>query len=156
MKGFNPHCYPTGQLFALRLYLDMLVHDLYGYNETSQFFARLLKTRFTGLEHLFPPIKNEEDICSSSVPGKIPTCTHVHGYVNLDMVVVGGHFQALPLEVMDILFLDYVEEITAQVVGVRRMLAFFRYCFTGQEYYITEMGDDEHSLWDHADSPEDQ
>jgi len=25
-----------------------------------------------------------------------------------------------------------VEEITAQVVGVRRMLAFFRYCFTGQ------------------------
>lgn len=146
----------AGQMFALRMYLDMLVHDLYGYNETSQFFARLLKTRFSGLEHLFPPTKDEAFMCASSVPGKIPTCAHVHGYVKLDMVVVGGHFQTLPTEVMDVLFLDYVEEITAQVVGVRKMVAFFRYCFMGQTYYVTELGEDEHSLWDHSDRQEDQ
>ena len=166
-RGRQLHDYPScvmcsvfsldaGQMFALRMYLDMLVHDLYGYNETSQFFARLLKTRFSGLEHLFPPTKDEAFMCASSVPGKIPTCAHVHGYVKLDMVVVGGHFQTLPTEVMDLLFLDYVEEITAQVVGVRKMVAFFRYCFMGQTYYVTELGEDEHSLWDHSDRQEDQ
>lgn len=139
-------------MFALRLYLDMLVHDLYGYNETTQFFTRLLKTRFEGLEHLFPPSHNEESICQAAVAGKIPTCNHIHGYVKLDVLVVGGHLKALPPEVMGVLFLDYVEEITAQVVGVKRMLAFFRYCFVGQEYYITELGKKEHNLWDHSES----
>ena len=45
-----------------------------------------------------------------------------------------------------------MEEITAQVVGVRKMLAFFRYCFMGQEYYITEDGEEEHLLWEHKDA----
>ena len=62
--------------------------------------------------------------------------------------MVGMHFQALQPEVMDILFANYVEEIAAQVVGVRKMLAF---CFLGQEYYVTELGDEEHALWDHKD-----
>ena len=145
----------TGQMFALRLYLDMLVHDLYGFNQTTKFFARILKIRFAGLEHLFPPSKNDESMCASSRAGKIPTCAHVHGYVKLDMLIVSGHFQALLPEVMDILFLDYVEEMTAQVVGVNRMLAFFRYCFTaGQQYYVTELGDEDHSLWDHSTDTE--
>ena len=133
----------------------MLVHDLYGYNETARFFARMLKSRFSGLEHLFPPSKNEETMCASSIVGKIPTCAHIHGYVKLDMLIVGGHFQALLPEVMDVLFLDYVEEITAQVVGVNKMVAFFRYCFTGQQYYVTELGDEDHSLWDHPPPVED-
>ena len=71
------------------------------------------------------------------------------------MAVIGAHFKALQPEAMDILFADYVEEITAQVVGVRRMLAFFRYCFLGQEYYVTDVKDDEHTLWDHKDTLED-
>lgn len=69
--------------------------------------------------------------------------------------MIGSHFKALQPEVMDVLFGDYVEEITAQVVGVGRMVAFFRYCFLGQEYYVTELGDEEHALWDHKDSTED-
>ena len=32
------------------------------------------------------------------------------------------------------------------------MLAFFRYCFMGQEYYITEDGEEEHLLWEHKDT----
>lgn len=138
-----------GQMFALRLYLDMMIHDLYGFNQTTPFFVRLLATRYSGLEHLFPPAgPRDQDICRSHVEGKIPTCHHVHGYAKLDTSIIAGHFTALPPEVRDILFQDYVEEITAQVVGVKKMLAFFRYCFLGQEYYVTEMNDREHSLWD--------
>jgi hypothetical protein len=143
-------------MFVLRLYLDMMIHDLHGFNETTQFFARLLHNRFTGLEHLFPPSEEDPNICAAGVPGKIPTCVHVHGYAKLDMGVIGYHFRALQPTARDILFSDYVEEITAQVVGVKKMLAFFRYCFLGQEYYVTAMGDSEHSLWDHKDAEPDE
>ena len=145
-------------MFALRLYLDMMIHDLYGYNQTTNLFIRLLSTRFKGLHHLFPPSPNDPNICLGAEVknNMIPTCVHIHGYVKLDMAVIGTHFKALSPEVMDILFADYVEEITAQVVGVRRMLAFFRYCFLGQEYYVTELGNQEHSLWDHKDAQDDE
>ena len=142
-------------MFALKLYLDMMIHDLYGYNQTSSFFISLLSTRFKGLHHLFRPSPSDVDICLGTVENKIPTCVHIHGYVKLDMAVIGAHFKALQPEVMNSLFADYVEEITAQVVGVRQMLAFFRYCFlASQEYYVTQLGDKEHALWDHKDSPE--
>ena len=138
-------------MFALRLYLDMMIHDLYGFNQTTNFFIKLLANRFAGLEHLFPPRKDDPHICSGAIENKIPTCVHVHGYAKLDMAVVGEHFQALQPEIRDILFHDYVEEITAQVVGAKKMLAFFRFCFLGQDYYVTELGDEEHALWDHKD-----
>ena len=80
----------------------------------------------------------------------------MYGYAKLDMSLIGGHFQALEPTSRDILFADYVEEVTAQVVGVEKMLAFFRYCFLGQEYYVTDVSDEEHKMWDHKDSePED-
>ena len=82
-------------------------------------------------------------------PTSIPTCYHIHGYVKLDSSIIGGHFKTLSPEVMDQLFMNYVEEITAQVVGIKRIVAFFRYCFTGQSYHITEIGDDEHAIWDY-------
>lgn len=132
-------------MFVLRLYLDMMVHSLYGFNQTTQFFAQLVNNRYSGLEHLFPVSEDDPDIC----PGKIPTCVHVHGYAKLDMTVIGSHFEDLQPEVRDILFQDYIEEITTQVVGVKKMLAFFRYCFLGQDYYITDISDKEHLLWDH-------
>ena len=140
----------------LRLYLDMMIHSLYGYNQTTQFFAKLLKNRFSGLEHLFPPSEDDPEICSANEPGKIPTCVHVHGYAKLDMQVIGSHFEALGPAVMDILFQDYVEEITAQVVGIKKMLAFFRYCFVGQEYYITDIEEEEHLLWEHKEVVEEE
>ncbi len=139
----------TGQMFVLRLYLDMMIHHLYGVKETTSFFVKLVNTRFSTLTHLFPPHKDDHLICEAVVPNKIPTCLHVHGDAKLDMIVIGNHFAALEMEVRDILFMDYVEEITAQVVGVKKMLAFFRYCFLGQEYYITEVGQAEHSLWNY-------
>ena len=70
------------------------------------------------------------------------------------MAIIGSHFESLEPEVMDVLFQDYVEEITAQVVGVKKMLAFFRYCFLGQDYYVTNIGDKEHLLWEYKDVEE--
>ena len=135
-------------MFALRMFLDLLVQDLYGYKETSRYFSRLLATRFRGLEHLFPPNDKDTLICD---PTSLPTCHHVYGYVKLDVSIIGPHFKSLKPEVMDILFMDYVEEITAQVVGVGQMLSFFRYCFQGQDYHMTEMGEPDHSLWDYSE-----
>ena len=36
------------------------------------------------------------------------------------------------------------------------MLSFFRYCFSGQEYYVTEADSREHSLWDHEEIIEEE
>jgi len=49
------------------------------------------------------------------------------------MAVVGPHFESLTIEVRDILFMNYVEEISAEIIGVKKMFI-FRYCFLGQEY----------------------
>ena len=107
----------AGQMYALRLYLDMMVHELYGFNQTGEVFARLLQLRFEGLADLFPPHPSDPQLCGRRREGRIPTAVHVHGFVSLDVGILSPHFKALPLEVMDILFFDYVEEISAQVGG---------------------------------------
>ncbi|XP_062504731.1 uncharacterized protein LOC134181477 [Corticium candelabrum] len=141
----------TGQMYALRLYLDLMIHELVGNHQTTPYFVDLLDTRYTGLHRLFPVSRRDKQICRSRVVNKIPTAQHVLGYAKLDMAMMAPHFAAFRPEVRDILFADYVEEISAQVVGVDKLLAFFRFCFTGQGYYVTDVDDDEHSLWDHKD-----
>jgi hypothetical protein len=37
---------------------------------------------------------------------------------------------------IDILLMDYIEELSAQIVGANRTYAFFKYCFTGQTYQV--------------------
>ena len=143
-----------GQMYTLRLFLDMLVQDLYGFNETTVYFARLLAARFSGLEDLFPPERDDPRLCEG-IKGQIPLSYHTHGFVKLDVQVIGEHFKALgSIEVMDILFANYVEEISSQIVGVDKLAAFFRYCFQGQTYTVTSPGQPEHSLWDYPDPPQ--
>ena len=48
--------------------------------------------------------------------------------------------------------LDPTPSSPPQVVGVEKLLAFFRYCFLGQTYYVTDAGSPEHALWDHKDA----
>lgn len=144
----------TGQMYVLRLYLDLMIQELvgsHGNDQTTSFFSNLLETRYSQLEHLFPVSPKDKRICKSRVKNKIPTAQHVVGYAKLDAKIVAPHFRVLRPEVRDILFADYVEEISAQVVGAEKLLAFFRYCFVGQTYYLTAMDDDEHALWDHKD-----
>ena len=141
----------TGQTYVLRLYIDLMIHELFGNDQTTSYFSSLLETRYSQLEYLFPVSPRDKRICKSRVKNKIPTAQHVVGYAKLDMQMMAPHFVALKPEVRDVLFADYVEEISAQVVGAEKVLAFFRYCFVGQGYYVTDMDDEEHSLWDHKD-----
>lgn len=113
--GYSPSPCGAGQMYALRLYLDMMVHELYGFNQTGEVFARLLHLRFEGLEDLFPPHTNDPLLCGRRREGRIPTAVHIHGFVSLDVGIIAPHFKALQPETMDLLFFDYVEEISTQV-----------------------------------------
>lgn len=132
-------------MFALRMYLDLLVQELHGYKEATKYFSKLLHNRFSNLEYLFPPNQLDSTICDAVT---IPTAQHVYGYVKLDVAIIAPHFRALKAEVMDILLADYIEEISAQVVGVNQLLAFYRYCFQDQDYKLTDINQPEHLLWD--------
>lgn len=46
--------HPEGKKYALRLYLDLLVHEVYGKNITAQVMGRILRSRYTGVAPLFP------------------------------------------------------------------------------------------------------
>lgn len=143
-----------GKMFALRLYLDMMIHELIGNhpNETQLFFSNLVYVRYWGLEHHFA---DKKSICDANIKGQIPTAQHVYGDCNADRVLVASHFSELEPEVRDLLFLEYVEELSAEVVGTRNVLSFFKYCFRGQPYYLTNLGDTEHLLWEYV-SDEDE
>lgn len=58
------------------------------------------------------------------------------------------HFRHLPPDVRGPLFDDYVEEITAWVVGVGKALPFWQHCFGEQRFFRTTPGSEEHErLW---------
>lgn len=138
-----------GQMFALRLYLDLLVHEVVGQHalETVRFFARLLNTRYRGLEALF---EDDPDICAAERPHGIPTAQHVYGDCVTDMKLVAPIFIMLPGEKRDVLLADYIEDLVAPIVGATRIYSFFRYCFAeGYEYYVTELSTPEHALWEY-------
>jgi hypothetical protein len=140
---------PRGQMFSLRLYLDLLLHEIFGNHphETVRYFARLLNTRYRGLENLF---RDEPSICDAQKPRGIPIAQHVYGDAVTDMKLVSPIFALLSGEVRDTLLADYIEDLAAPVVGADRLFSFFRYCFQeDHDYYLTEMDTPEHLLWEH-------
>jgi hypothetical protein len=146
---------PRGQLFALRLYVDMIVNEMVGYRRTRAFLRELLAERYAGLSHLF---EDDPSLCAAAQPG-IPTAQHVYGDVVTDMRLVVAGFVTLPSpEVRDLLFKDYLEELSAQVVGATRVWSFFTYCFEEHlEYYLTELGSEEHlDLWEYKELDQDE
>jgi hypothetical protein len=65
---------------ALRMYIDMLLHKIYGFRQTHRFVHRMLHVRFAGLEHMWPPgARDDTDLCGGggSRPGEIPTSTNM-------------------------------------------------------------------------------
>lgn len=59
----------TARTFALRLYVDLLVHKLIGFNQTFTFMQRLLLTRYTGLDDLFPYWPSQRaELCDGGPP----------------------------------------------------------------------------------------
>lgn len=65
-----------GKMFALRLYLDMIIPDMYGEHPraTRRHLDRLVSTRFRGMGNHFV---DTPSICNAEVPNKIPTARHV-------------------------------------------------------------------------------
>ena len=171
---------PRGKQFALRLYLDMMVHAMVGNapDESSRFFHRIRISRFGGNGADDSNADDESNagggdgggdgggggvrgggICDAGgiVPeGKIPVAQHVYGDCTQDSRLVARHFARLaPAEVRDLLFIEYVEEMTAEVVGVASMERFFHDCFQGQTYAVTNPGTVEHErLWRYYDEEE--
>jgi hypothetical protein len=147
---------PRGKRFALRLFLDMMVHELVGNapNETANFFENLITTRYQDPE-LAGSFGRVGNLCDAGTEpkGKIPISQDVFVDCTSDMRLASRHFDSINvLEVRDVLFADYVEEITANVVGVANVLPFFRHCFRGQEYELTDPNSDaHHELWRYYD-----
>jgi hypothetical protein len=136
---------PEGQRYAFRLYVDLLINEMVGYNSTREYIQTLLWERYQGLEHLF---ERDEALCDANT---IPTAQHVYGDCVTDMRLVTAGFEQIPVvEVQDLLLADYIEELAAQIVGGKHVYAFFQSCFQGQEYEVTELGSPQHDLWEYA------
>lgn len=108
---------PVGRMFALRLYLDMLIHDLVGNHpaEVARYFARLLAVRYSGLINLFPINMSLCDAPPGVPANRIPTAQHVYGDCSADMTLASLALSPLSPEKRDILMADYIEELSAQV-----------------------------------------
>lgn len=139
-----------GRVYALRLFVDMLIHRVVGFRATARWANSVLRSRFVGLEAVYPPSRHDETLCESpSRPGEIPISHSLYGDATLDAELIGGEFTQLHAVARDVLLADYVEEMAAEVLGAERVYAFFRYCFKpNQRYYYTKMEDQEHTdLW---------
>jgi len=124
---------------VLRLFIDMLVEQVIGVGRTRHFIAHLLNTRFTGVAGLFPIAQDDARFC----PKNMAVSSHVFSSTRLDIEQMSSEFaklNALP-EIRDILLADYIEELTSNVVGVNKTLAFLRYCFLDQKYVLDKVND---------------
>jgi hypothetical protein len=159
---------PRGKRFALRLYLDMVVHEMVGNGpgETTRFFHSILINRFGGGGGRIGNVGGDDDVeggggggggmCDADdivAEGNVPVAQHVYGDCTQDSRLVARHFARIkPAEVRDILFIEYVEEMAAEVVGVNKMAQFFHDCFQGQDYELTHADTSEHEkLWRYYD-----
>ncbi len=75
---------------------------------------------------------------------------HVMGYSRTDSIMVGKYFRQLPSSIIrETLLYDYIEELTADVLGMDEVYGFFLYCFNGQKYRLTQKGTELHQqLWE--------
>jgi Cupin-like domain len=143
----------TGKMYAVRTYIDLLVQRLVGTGSTRNYILNLLRTRYSRVGALFEWDYDDPSICEKHVhpdeTGKIPTAVHVFGDAQFDVGLMDEHFDVLNDKpaIRDILLANYIEEISAQTVGVERVLSFFQYCFQDQPYYITDASNDDHNLW---------
>jgi hypothetical protein len=106
-----------GKMFALRLYLDLLIHDLVGNHprETARYLGRILAVRYAGMMGAFTLNRAICDAPAGVPASKIPTAQHVYGDSVADMQQASRAFSGLSAERRDILLADYIEELSAQV-----------------------------------------
>ena len=94
-------------------------------------------------------------ICSNPAhPGTIPIKAEIAQELQFQADTATNVLINLPNPaVRDLLLGDYVEELTAEAIGVERTYAFLRHCFAQQTYYVTkcdESGcDPEYWMWEY-------
>lgn len=131
------------RLYSLRMYLDLLVQNMYGQGSTAHFFRALLENRFRHFSGLFPRNATLEEACSRA---RFPTRSHVLDDTVFDAGVVANLFFEISPEARDLMFINYVEETSAAGLQTSDIVPFFRLCFRPDQGY--EFADDDGDFWD--------
>jgi hypothetical protein len=160
MEGVYKHDYyfdllahPEGKLYALKLFLDFMLEHLYG-TEGQNVLQTLVQDRLSLLDFTV----FEKDLGSICEPNAPMWVSHaMAGTIELDARIIAPIFMQFEPHVMDFLFHDFVEEITANIVTTFKTRAFLQQCFRGQPYEFTSPDSELHAtLWNVLQDEEDQ
>lgn len=127
---------------GLQLYFSMLVDYVYGPCRARVVVDRLLRQRYDALAPVFDVesgrssgVCGDQGVVLDGTSADVGAAeafglgASVEAGIHKDARFVADHFARIPLPAMDILFLDYLEEIASEVVSASEMAAFFRDCF---------------------------
>jgi hypothetical protein len=121
------------RLYALRMFLELLVERVHGVDMAPRFFQRLLRERW----HHFDDDAAAADLVLCAAHEPIPTAEHLYGDTRLDVQMLAPVFLSLHTpEIRDTLLDDYVEQLAyALLLSAPRVHSFFRTCFS-QPYAV--------------------
>ena len=118
---------------ALRLFIDLILHEIAGFGNINAFIERFIEDRFTFEGY---PIDSIPVLCAPDQP--IPIAQHIWEDLHLDSTIIGNKFSLFPLGLQLTLLYDYLEDITSSALGVENMIPFFQQCFASQTYEFVE------------------
>jgi len=139
-----------GRVFALRLFLDVLLYEIVGNDVSSKYISDMITSRYETLNQKMG--ENEEPIWKKYIrKNRTPMSQAVYQDVDMDVRIVGKLFRKLSSVARDILLQDYVEEVVEDTIGMENVVSFFRTCFrTGMGYYLTDRESEDHRvLWEY-------
>lgn len=115
---------------ALRLAVDLVLHEIAGFGFINAYVAQFIEERFGKASDL--PADQGQEFCTLHDP--IPIAQYVWEDLRLDANVIAGKFVVLSHAKRRTLLFDWLEDIADSVVGHEKVVAFFLQCFRGQTY----------------------
>lgn len=154
---FDKLAHYKARVYSLRAFLLILIRRMRPQPRSMEpaevGFFRRLASRYQGFEHLFQHDADDATtLCGLGERGT-PSCNNCLGNIKADAVIAWDeHFKHLPDGVREPLFDDYVEEMTAWVLGAGKALPFWQQCFLSESgslrFFKTQPGSEEHiRLW---------
>jgi len=123
---------PEHKIAALRLFLHLLIRDLYGAGQITRIRNLLLRTRYLGLRDNFPsPQEGFLQLCELS-----PVAHESVKEIEFDVSIVARSFLKIKEEYREILLLDFIEQVACSVVGVDQLFSFFSVCMSKHPYAL--------------------
>jgi hypothetical protein len=143
-----------GRVFALRLFVDVLLYEIVGHNVASRFISEMITSRY---DNIFMLKDNNEDqpiwLKYIRSNGHTPMSQAVYQDVDMDVRIIGKLFRKLSSVARDILLQDYLEEVVQDTIGMENVHSFFHTCFgqqTSVGYYLTDKNSEDHALlWEY-------